>query len=104
MWGLTFDQVAFRRSARAALVIPLAFLFARLVLGDPHALIFIVFGRFALLVMADFSGPRRARSLAYLGAVLGGAILVARGTRVSAAPAGAAIASVGVPFGLAPAA
>jgi len=101
MWGLTFDQVAFRRSARAALVIPLAFLFARLVLGDPQALIFIVFGCFALLVMADFSGPRRARLLAYLGAVLGGAILVALGTLFSAAPAGAAIAMFVVGFGLA---
>jgi uncharacterized membrane protein YccC len=95
------ELVALRRAARAAVVIPLAFLFAQLVLGNPQTLIFVVFGCFALLVMADFSGSGRARSLAYLGAVLAGAVLVALGTLVSATPATAAGAMLLVGFALA---
>ena len=75
--------VALRRGARAALVIPLALLFGRFVVGDPQNLIFIVFGCFALLVMADFSGPLPTRSLAYLGTTFVGAVLVALGTLAS---------------------
>jgi hypothetical protein len=95
------DPVALRRGARAALVIPLALLLARFVLGDPQALIFIVFGCFALLVMADFGGPRPARLSAYLMAVLAGAALVALGTLFSATAAGAAAAMLVIGFGLA---
>ena len=95
------DPVALRRSARAAVVIPLALLLARLVSGNSQALIFIVFGCFALLVMADFGGPRRARTIAYLGAVVAGAILVALGTLVSATAAGGAAAMLVVGFALA---
>jgi len=95
------DPVALRRGARAALVIPLALLLARFVLGDPQALIFIVFGCFALLVMADFGGPRRARLSAYLIAVLAGAALVALGTLFSATAAGAATAMLVIGFALA---
>src|SRR5712691_6265650 len=95
------NPVAWRRGARAALVIPIALLFARLVVGDAQALIFIVFGCFALLVMADFGGARRARLLAYLGAVVAGAILVGLGKLASATAAGGAAAMLVVGFGLA---
>ena len=100
-WRLNRNDVALRRGARAAVVIPLAFLLARLVIGNPQALIFIVFGCFALLVMADFGGPRPPRLLAYLVTVVAGAILVALGTLVSATPAGGAAAMLVVGFGLA---
>jgi uncharacterized membrane protein YccC len=83
------------------LVIPLALLLARLLIGDAQALIFIIFGCFALLVMADFGGPRRARLFAYFGAVVAGAILVAFGTVVSATAAGGAVAMLAVGFALA---
>ncbi len=74
---------AFRRAARAAIVIPLAFAFADVLLRATQSLVFVMFGCFALLVMSDFGGPRRPRALAYLTATLVGAALVALGTLVS---------------------
>jgi uncharacterized membrane protein YccC len=72
-----------RRAARAAVVIPLAFVFGEFVLHDTQNVIFIVFGGFALLVMSDFGGQRRPRAIAYLTATLVGAVLIALGTVVS---------------------
>jgi uncharacterized membrane protein YccC len=77
---------ALRRAARAAVVIPLVFAFADLLLGEPQSLIFVIFGSFALLVMSDFGGTRRPRAIAYLSATLVGAALVALGTLVSFSP------------------
>jgi uncharacterized membrane protein YccC len=74
---------ALRRAARAAIVIPLAFAFADLVLRAPQSLVFVMFGCFSLLVISDFGGFRRPRALAYLTATLVGAALVALGTLVS---------------------
>jgi uncharacterized membrane protein YccC len=90
-------HAALRRAARAAIVIPLAFAFGQFVLRDPQNIIFIVFGGFALLVMSDFGGLRRARATAYLGATLVGAVLIALGTVVSqnVALAGATMLLVG---------
>ena len=68
---------------RAAIVIPLAFAFADLILRAPQSLVFVMFGCFSLLVMSDFGGFRRPRALAYLTATLAGAGLVALGTLVS---------------------
>jgi uncharacterized membrane protein YccC len=92
--------VALRRAARAALVIPLAFLFGHLATGDLQFQIFIVFGCFALLVMADFGGPGRGRALAYVGATVAGGALVALGTLVSATAAGGAAVMLVVGFAL----
>ena len=88
---------ALRRAARAAIVIPPTFAFGQLVLHDSQNVIFIVFGGFALLVMSDFGGLRRPRALAYLGATLVGAVLIALGTVVSenVALAGAMMLLVG---------
>jgi hypothetical protein len=55
-----------RRAARTALVIPATFAVARLVIGDAQVTLFVAFGCFALLVMADFGGPRRPRAAAYV--------------------------------------
>jgi uncharacterized membrane protein YccC len=74
---------AFRRAARAAIVIPLAFAFADVLLREPQSLVFVMFGCFSLLVMSDFGGFRRPRALAYLTATVVGAALVALGTLVS---------------------
>jgi uncharacterized membrane protein YccC len=74
---------AFRRAARAAIVIPLAFAFADVLLRASQSLVFVMFGCFSLLVMSDFGGFRRPRALAYLTATLVGAALVALGTLVS---------------------
>ena len=89
---------ALRRAARAALVIPLAFAFADLVLGEPQSVIFVMFGCFSLLVIADFGGQRRPRAVAYLGATLVGALLVAIGTLVSSSPWLAAVVMLLVGF------
>jgi hypothetical protein len=72
-----------RRAARAALIIPAAFAFARLVIGDAQVAIFVAFGCFAFLVMADFGGPRRPRAVAYVVTTLIGATLVTLGTLIS---------------------
>ncbi|MBV9282474.1 MAG: FUSC family protein [Chloroflexi bacterium] len=69
-----------RRAVRAAIVIPAAFAFAKLVIGDLQVTTFVAFGCFALLVMADFGGPRRARAAAYVMSGLAGAALVTLGT------------------------
>jgi uncharacterized membrane protein YccC len=74
---------ALRRATRAAIVIPLAFAFAKLLLGEPQSLIFVMFGCFSLLVISDFGGLRRPRAIAYLTATIVGAALVALGTLVS---------------------
>jgi uncharacterized membrane protein YccC len=74
---------ALRRATRAAIVIPLAFAFADLLLRAPQSLVFVMFGCFSLLVISDFGGFRRRRALAYLTSTLVGAGLVALGTLVS---------------------
>lgn len=85
-------RAALRRSVRAAIVIPATFAFSLLVIRDLQIATFAVFGCFALLVMANFGGRRRARALAYVGATLVGAALVALGTSVSpSAAAGSAV-------------
>ena len=61
-----FDRTALRRAVRAAIVLPAVFAFADKVIGNPTTTLFAVFGSFALLVLAQFSGPWRARVLAYL--------------------------------------
>jgi uncharacterized membrane protein YccC len=69
-----------RRASRAALVMPAAFAFAKLVLRDPQATTFVAFGCFSLIVLADFGGMRRPRAAAYLVATAVGAALIALGT------------------------
>src|SRR6202040_3710888 len=89
---------ALRRASRAAIVIPLILAFADLLLREPQILIFVMFGCFSLLVISDFGGRRRPRAVAYLGATLVGAFLVAIGTLVSPSPWLAAIVMLLVGF------
>ncbi len=89
---------ALRRAARAAIVIPLAFAFAELVLRQPESLIFVIFGCFSLLVISDFGGLRRPRAVAYLTATVVGAVLVALGTLVSSSAWLAAVVMLVVGF------
>ncbi|HSS92899.1 MAG TPA: FUSC family protein [Candidatus Dormibacteraeota bacterium] len=77
---------ALRRATRAAIVIPLAFAFAELLLREPQSLVFVTFGFFSLLVISDFGGFRRPRAIAYLSATVVGAALVALGTLASSSP------------------
>jgi uncharacterized membrane protein YccC len=86
-----------KRAARAAIVMPSVFAFADKVIGDPEVATFSAFGSFAILVLADFGGPLRARLAAYLALGAAGAVLISLGTLCSRDPwvAAAAMAVVG---------
>ena len=79
-------RAGLRRAARAALVMPAAFAFAQFVIGNEQLTIFVAFGCFALLVMADFGGLRGPRALAYAAATGIGAVFIALGTLASVSP------------------
>jgi uncharacterized membrane protein YccC len=87
-----------RRAARAALVIPPSFAFALLVVRDPQLTTFVAFGGFALLVLADFGGPRLPRAAAYAVTILAGAVLIVVGTLASGTVWLAALAMLVVGF------
>jgi uncharacterized membrane protein YccC len=91
------DVFTLKRAARAAIVMPANFAFADLVIGNSDTTLFAAFGSFAILVMADFGGPRRVRLVAYLSLAVAGAVLITLGTLCSQTPwlAVAAIAVVG---------
>src|SRR5919197_1611308 len=55
------DRFALTNAARAAIVMPGVFLLADKVIDDPDSTLFAAFGSFAILVLADFGGPRRVR-------------------------------------------
>ncbi len=87
-----------RRAVRAALVMPAAFAFAQLVIGKAQLTTFVALGCFALLVMADYTGLRSPRVLAYAATTAIGAVLVALGTLASASPWLGALAMLLVGF------
>jgi uncharacterized membrane protein YccC len=91
---------ALRRALRAAIVIPLAFAFADLLLREAQSVIFVMFGCFSLLVISDFGGLRRPRAIAYLSATTAGAVLVALGTLASSSAWTAAAVMLLVGFGV----
>ncbi|MEA2128157.1 MAG: hypothetical protein QOJ85_1048 [Solirubrobacteraceae bacterium] len=68
---------------------PAVFAFADNVVGQPQTTIFSAFGSFAILVMADFTGPPRARLVSYLALAGTGAALISLGTLCSQSPAAA---------------
>jgi uncharacterized membrane protein YccC len=96
---LVVDRTALRRAARAAIVITGVFAFADKVIGNPTTALFAAFGSFALLVLAQFSGPPRVRSLAYLALGCVGAVFITLGTLCSRSPWLAAAAMAVVGFG-----
>ncbi|TCM46807.1 FUSC family protein [Kribbella sp. VKM Ac-2568] len=71
---------ALRRSARAALVMPVLFALYAEVVGDPNAATFAAFGSMSLLIFVDFGGQIRDRVLAQGSLVLAGAVLICLGT------------------------
>ncbi|MET0901050.1 MAG: FUSC family protein [Mycobacterium sp.] len=76
---------AFRRAARAAMVIPVSagigFTF-----GNGQTPLFAIFGSIALLIVADFPGNRAGRATSYAGLALIGAVLITLGTLVAPNP------------------
>jgi uncharacterized membrane protein YccC len=93
---------ALRAAARAAAAVPVALAIGKVGVGNPETGLFAAFGALALLVYADFSGPKLGRLAAYVTLLLVGAALITVGTLCSHSPAlaVAAMAVVGfvVPF------
>ncbi len=87
-----------RTAARVAVVNPLVFAFALLVLDNGQVTLFAFFAVFALLVLGNFGGAPAHRLGALAGTTLAGAALVALGTVASPYPWTAAVATLGVVF------
>jgi hypothetical protein len=87
-----------KHAARAAIVMPAVFAFADNVIQDQQTTVLSVFGSFAILVLADFGGPRRTRLGAYLALTVGGAALITLGTLCSQTPWLAVVAMAVVGF------
>jgi uncharacterized membrane protein YccC len=83
------DLLSLKAAARAAIVMPAVFAFADQVIAQPQTTIFSAFGSFAILVMADFSGPPRARLVSYLALAGTGVALISLGTLCSRSPTAA---------------
>jgi hypothetical protein len=77
------DRDGLRRAIRAAIVVPLAAGFGRLIVGGTAAPLFAVLGAYWLMVVTDFPGNRQNRAVAYLGLGLNGSILIVLGTLVT---------------------
>ena len=91
------DRAALKSAVRAAIFMPAVFAFADNVIAQPQTTIFSAFGSFAILVLADFTGPWPNRLVAYLSLAGAGAVLISLGTLCSqnTAIAVAAMAVVG---------
>ena len=87
-----------KHAARAAIVLPAVVFFADKVIGDQQTTFLSAFGSFAILVLADFGGPRRTRLAAYLTLAVAGAALITLGTLCSQTPWLAVIAMAVVGF------
>ena len=75
---------ALAKAARAAVLLPTLFALLLLLLHNPQAAGFSVFGTFAHLVMTNYAERRRRRILQSLAVTLAGAAMIAGGTAVSA--------------------
>jgi uncharacterized membrane protein YccC len=92
------DRSSLKSAARAAIVMPAVFAFADNVVRQPQTTIFSAFGSFAILVLANFSGPPRARLVSYLTLAGTGVVLISLGTLCSRSPAAAAAVTAVVGF------
>jgi Fusaric acid resistance protein-like len=92
--------LALRRAARTAVVMPAMFALSMKVIGNPILATFAAFGSFALLLLADFTGPMRARlqNQALLAAT--GAVFISVATLASRSAWLAAVAMAVVAFGV----
>jgi hypothetical protein len=92
--------LSLRRAARAALLMPTLFAVALLGARDVQLTIFVAFGTFALLVLANFGGPLPSRAGAYVVTALVGAVLIVAGTLAGPVPWLAALTMLVVAFGV----
>src|SRR3954470_14184702 len=93
---------ATRGAARAAIVMPAMFAFAKVVIGDATVATFAAFGSFAMLLLVDFAGPMRTRLQAQIALALACGALIVLATLCSrstvAAVAGMTVIRFGVLF------
>jgi uncharacterized membrane protein YccC len=94
------DGLALKRSARAAIFVPLVFGATHLLFANPQFSLFGAFGSFALLLLVDFPGRRRTCLLSYLGLFIVGACFIAVGTVLSTHKVAAVAAMAVVGFGV----
>jgi hypothetical protein len=80
------ERDALRRAARAAIIVPAAAAFSRIVAPGTQAPLFTLLGAFWLMVVVDFPGNRQTRAAGYLGLGLNGIILLTLGTLVAPIP------------------
>jgi hypothetical protein len=71
------------QALRVAIVMPLMYALATVVLQSPPFALMAGFGSFAALAMADFMGPARSRLAALAALAVAGSVLVAIGTALS---------------------
>lgn len=76
---------AFRRAARAAMVIPISAGIGFAV-GNGQTPLFAIFGSIALLIVVDFPGNRAGRAVSYAGLAGIGGVLITLGTLVAPHP------------------
>lgn len=74
------DLLAAKRSAKAAVVVPVVLAVALYGIGNSQTTLFAAFGAFAISVLTDFRGTRRRQATAYGGLVVAGAGLTSLGT------------------------
>jgi uncharacterized membrane protein YgaE (UPF0421/DUF939 family) len=77
---------ALRRATRAAIVVPISAAVGFTVGTGSQTALFSIFGSVALLILVDFPGNRPARTFAYCGLGVNGAVLITLGTLVADHP------------------
>jgi uncharacterized membrane protein YccC len=97
-WLPAWSVPAALRATRATLVIPGLFALASNVVGDPQMALFVSFGGFATLVVANFGGARKDKLKAHAQLAVVGSIALVIGTLVSGTPWLAAVVTIGVAF------
>ena len=90
--------LSLRRAARAALVMPSLFALTLLGPRNVQLTLFVAFGAFSLVVLANFGGPLTSRAGAYVVTALIGAGLIAAGTLAGQVPWLAALTMFVVAF------
>jgi uncharacterized membrane protein YccC len=91
---------ATRKAARAAIVMPAMFAFAKVVIGDTTIATFAAFGSFAMLLLVDFAGPMRSRLQAQVALALACGVLITVATLCSRSTAAAVVAMTVIAFGV----
>jgi uncharacterized membrane protein YccC len=91
---------ALRRSARTAVVMPVAFAIGDRVIANADVATFAAFGSFAQLLLVDFPGPLRDRLRAQLALAITGGVFICVATLASQSTWTAVIAMALVGFGV----